>query len=76
MDNPKSRSDRDWRPDIDDDNDYEYRDGYWHVYYDEHDELTVEEEDAAERSYIRSQKRAEWDHYHPSESCPECELDQ
>lgn len=75
MDNPKSRSDRDWRPDDDDDNDYEYRDGYWHVYYDEHDELTVEEEDAAERSYIRSQKRAEWDHYHPGESWPDCELE-
>jgi hypothetical protein len=36
--------------------------------------LTREEEDAAEAMYLRSRARAEWDHYHPGEPCPEIEL--
>lgn len=36
--------------------------------------LTPEEEDAAERYWERSRKRAEWEYYH-DEPCPECELE-
>ena len=73
MDNPKSRCSRDWKPDVDDDNDYEYRDGYWHIYHDE-GELTVEKEAATDRAYRLGLRRAEWNYYHPDEACPGCEL--
>lgn len=39
-------------------------------------EPTPEEEAEAEFQWSRSQARAEWDHYHPGEPCPEIELPQ
>ncbi len=41
--------------------------------YDDYD-LSPEEEAAAERAYENSRARAEWDHYHPGEPCPDIEL--
>lgn len=37
-------------------------------------DMTPEEEAAAERAYENSKARAEWDHYHPGEPCPDIEL--
>ena len=42
--------------------------------YDDDCDLSPEEEAAAERAYENSRARAEWDHYHPGEPCPDIEL--
>lgn len=36
--------------------------------------MSDEEIEAAERAYENSKARAEWDHYHPGEPCPDIEL--
>ena len=74
MKQKKSRFDRDWKPDDDDNDCYVYRNGYWEIYNDD-PEPTAEEEDAIEQAYFRRQKRIEWDYYHPGEPCPKCELE-
>lgn len=70
-----SRCDRNWKPSDNDDNCYVYHNGYWEIYDDYEEELTADEEDAIEAAYFRSQKRKEWDYYHPGEPCPKCELE-
>lgn len=37
-------------------------------------DMSPAEEAAAERAYENSRARAEWDHYHPGEPCPDIEL--
>ncbi len=63
------RTNINWKPSLDDDNSYVWREGYWH------DDLTWEEEEAAERAWSRNQRRSEWDYYHPGEPCPKSELE-
>jgi len=50
----------------------ERKNSYWADYGDW--DLTPEEEAAAECAYENSKARAEWDHYHPGEPCPDAEL--